>query len=317
MQPRKRITWHDLPRHLQGWAEEVLGGPVVRVVHAEGGYSPGTTDALFTAGGRSGFLKAVHPSINPDSPTLLRAERRVLAHLPPDAAVARMIDSFDEGSDGWIAVLLAHVPGQQPPLPWSSTSIARVLAQLEVFAAGVTPAPVPDLARASTALAALCSFWPELAAVEDLDPWLAARVERLHEVAQWALTQVDGDTLVHLDLRADNLLVGSDGSLVIIDWPWAVRGARWVEQALLLIEFISSGDSSVDPDHWIGQLARTHRIEPLTVVGLLVGVLSYFEAGGRQPDPPGLPTLRAFQRFQADALRGWLRASVHARDLQR
>ena len=36
---------------------------------------------------------------------------------------------------------------------------------------------------------------------------------------------VDGDTLVHTDIRDDNLLVRPDGSVVICDWNWPVRGA--------------------------------------------------------------------------------------------
>ena len=62
--------------------------------------------------------------------------------------------------------------------------------------------------------------------------------------------------------------------------------------------------------------AAEHGIHTSIAVDTLAGILGFFEAMCREPDPPGLPTLRAFQRFQADALRGWLRASPLAAHLQ-
>lgn len=305
-----RITWADLPARVRAWAEAELGAPVVRVSHATGGYSPGTTDALFCADGSAGFLKAVHPRINPHSPALLRAERHVTAQLPPDAPVAHLIGALDD-PDGWVALLLEYVEGGQPPLPWTDDAIAVALHDLTAFSTSVTPNPVKGLTTASAELEHLVGHWPELGALDDLDPWLAARIGPLHEVAQLALSRTDGDTLTHLDLRADNLLLRPDGSLVVVDWPWAVRGASFVDPALLLIEFISSSAPDVDADHWIDHIATAHAVDPGTLTGLLIGVLSYLESAGRQPDPPGLSTVRAFQRFQADALRDWVRRSRH------
>jgi hypothetical protein len=39
---------------------------------------------------------------------------------------------------------------------------------------------------------------------------------------------------------------------------------------------------------------------------VLIGIAGFFVNGSRRPAPPGLPTLRAFQKAQADALLGWL-----------
>jgi len=40
-----------------------------------------------------------------------------------------------------------------------------------------------------------------------------------------------GDTLLHADIRADNLLITSRDP-VVIDWPWACRGAAFVDPVL-------------------------------------------------------------------------------------
>ncbi len=66
MQTRRRPRFAELPADVRQWAEQALSGPVVRTEPAHGGYSPGVTESLFTADGRSGFIKAGHPSLNPD-----------------------------------------------------------------------------------------------------------------------------------------------------------------------------------------------------------------------------------------------------------
>ena len=46
-----------------------------------------------------------------------------------------------------------------------------------------------------------------------------------------------------------------------------------------------------------------------TLVDAVVGLLGYLVWNSRQPDPPGIPTLRAFQRRLADGVTTWLRLS--------
>ena len=38
-----------------------------------------------------------------------------------------------------------------------------------------------------------------------------------------------GNTLLHLDLRADNLLLTPDDRVLVVDWPHARMGASWVD----------------------------------------------------------------------------------------
>lgn len=315
MPVHRRLTWDELPSSVRDWAQGVLGAPVVRVAHATGGYSPGTADALFCADGRAVFLKAGHPSLNPHSPGMLRSEGAVLAQLPSGLPVAGLVDYLDEGPDGWVALLLEHVEGAQPLLPWTDVTIAAALDSIAELAGALTPAPVGIEATAAQALAPMFSSWRGVGGEPDLDPWLVDRLDLIQARSAAVLAHTVGDTLLHLDLRADNLLQRSDGRLIVVDWAWAVRGAAWVDPALLAIEFISSG-TSVDADAWIRRIASAHGISTSLIVDLLVGVLGFFEYEGRQPDPPRLPTLRSFQRFQAAALRNWLQTSRLSADLR-
>ncbi len=44
-----------------------------------------------------------------------------------------------------------------------------------------------------------------------------------------------------------------------------------------------------------------------TVTGALAGLTGYFTDIARRPAPPGLPTIRTFQREQAQAALAWLK----------
>lgn len=316
MQTRTRLTFAELPGHVREWVEGVLGAPVARTMPTSGGYSPGVAEGLFTADGSAVFLKAGHPSRNPDSPALLRSELRTLRSMPSGLPIAALINALDEGPDGWVALVLEHVPGRQAPLPWTNATIGAALTSLADLRDPLTPAPPGDWDDARDPLRDMFAHWPELADVADLDPWLAERRHALADAAGEVLAELAGDTLVHLDLRADNLMLRPDGRLIVVDWAWAVRGPAWLDPALLAIEFISSAVPEVDADAWVARIADDYGICTDLIVQVLVGVLSFFEHAGRQPDPPGLPTLREFQRFQAAALRDWLKRSRHASALQ-
>jgi hypothetical protein len=111
-----------------------------------------------------------------------------------------------------------------------------------------------------------------------------------------------GETLVHLDVRADNLLVRPDGTIVLVDWPQACIGPDWLDSVLLGGNVIVHGG---DPG------AAFAEVEPGVCTDVLAGFAGYFLDVGRLPDPPGLPTVREFQRAQAAALLPWIRARLN------
>ena len=188
MAERRRPTFAELPDDVRGWVEHTVGGRVVRTVAVQGGFSPGVAEALFTAGGAAGFLKAVHPGLNPDTPALLRAEAKALASMPSGLPIAALIDVHDQGDDGWVALLLEHVDGRQAPLPWTPEAADAALASLVVLSAALTPAPAGEWVRAETAVRSMFTCWPALTECADLDPWLVDRVPWLSAAAERALS---------------------------------------------------------------------------------------------------------------------------------
>ena len=130
-------------------------------------------------------------------------------------------------------------------------------------------------------------------------------LDRLTAAADRGEAALEGDRLVHGDVRADNLLVGPDGSVAVVDWPWATRGAGWFDRLALLVNVgLYDADAPLEDllARWLPDVSAAD------VDAALAGLAAYFVDVARRPDPPGLPTVRAFQRAQGAVVLRWLRA---------
>jgi aminoglycoside phosphotransferase (APT) family kinase protein len=297
-----RIGWADLPLELRQEVEQQLGGPVVEAVSQIGGFSPGTADRVRTVDGQKAFVKAVSSGLNEVSPRLHRREARVAALLPPEAPAPRLLGQYDDGD--WIALIFEDVEGRHPTTPWRADELDRVLAVLRKMATG--PAPV-ELPKAEDRLAGVLGGWLRIDAdpPEQLDPWAAQRLPELCALADRGRAALAGDRLAHTDLRADNLLLGPGGTVTLVDWPDACRAAPWLDTVLLLVNVRLFG--GLDAQARLVECATTFGADPADLVGVLVALAGYFLDGTRQPAPEGLPTLRAFQRVQGEAVLSWLK----------
>lgn len=298
-----RIAWSDLPEQVQAGVAGILGSPVVSATSQAGGFSPGTADRVVTASGRRAFVKAVSPDLNDLSPELHRREARVAGLLPPAAPAPRLLGAHDDGH--WVALVLEDVEGLHPVTPWDPRELGRVLEALDQLARVATPAP-SGLRQAAEALAEDFAGWSRLRSdpPPDLDPWARHRLDSLCAAASRATSALAGDTLVHFDVRADNLLLRPSGGVALIDWPWACAGPVWLDRLLLLINVRLYGGH--DTEALLADLVSRTGADRRDLIAVLTGMAGFFLDSARQPAPPGLPTLRAFQRAQGDAVLSWL-----------
>lgn len=116
-----------------------------------------------------------------------------------------------------------------------------------------------------------------------------------------------GDSIVHLDARSDNLLVTRE-AVRIVDWPWACRGAPWFD-ALGLALNARLYDPEADLTAHLSAVADLGGT-PEQVDAVLAVLLGLFLHGSAQSPPPGLPTLRTFQRAHGAVLTAWLRTRL-------
>ena len=120
---------------------------------------------------------------------------------------------------------------------------------------------------------------------------------------------LSGGTLVHLDARADDLLVTAEGTVSLVDWPWAARGAAWVDTVLFALDPAVHG--GVDPELLVADCPVVAAADPADGTDLLLALTETWAQAVRQP-PPGLPTVRDFQRRFHDAALTWARRRVDA-----
>ncbi|MDO4412698.1 aminoglycoside phosphotransferase family protein [Cutibacterium sp.] len=314
-----RVRWDELPEPVRERVAEILGSPVTVTTVQTHGTTPGLASRVVTEDGTHAFVKISHPDINADIPNLNRREAAVLSFLPEAAPAPRLLGQIDV--DGWAGIVTSDVEGPHPELPWSDEDITTTLAALSRLAettAGFHEQWEPFSAQLQNYLSVWDTFMDN--PPTDLDPWLAERMPDLAGRVERLAYHVSGDTIIHGAARSDNILLSSQGA-VLVDWSHAVVGPAWVDAADLIIDIIHT--DPLDAPKWnraddlVNRVAAefspsTHG-EPATepIVDLMVAVLGLSERECRKPDPAGMPQLREFQRERASRLRAWLWASVH------
>ena len=305
-----RIVWTDLPATVRRGVGLIVGSPVVEAVSQNGGFSPGTADRVRTASGARAFVKACSPELNEWSVVLHRQEARVAAGLPPEVPAPRLLGVYDDGS--WIALVFDDVPGRHPTTPWRSTELLTVLAALTSLAGVAIPTGLAGLPTTAEELAEDLRGWHRVRADAPhlMDRWAVAHLDELCDVADGAPAALAGDSLVHTDVRADNLLIRPDGTVALVDWPWASRGPAWFDTLLVLINVATFGG------HDVSALLAEHTpadLESAELTAVLVGLGGYFLDAARKPAPAGLPTIRAFQAAQGAAVLPLIRNRLDSR----
>ena len=302
-----RLSWEQLPDPVRASIEAEIGGRVAGAVTQPSGFSPGLAARVTLDDGRRVFVKALSSAQNPLSPDLHRAEARITAALPPDAPVPRLLGVYDDGE--WVALIYEDIDGRHPVLPWRPDELAGVLDAVNDLHEALTPSPLPDVRNSRDEPGLFCG-WRSLydRTPASLDDWSREHLERLVALEDRWTDAAAGDTLLHLDLRADNLLIRSDGSVAFVDWPHARRGAAVLDIVGLAPSVGMQGGPDLD---WL--LAR-HRwaaaADPDVVLVLLAAIAGLFTHSALRPPPPGLPTVRAFQAGQARVARHWLAARL-------
>ncbi len=301
-----RVTWAALPADVRAAIEQRAGAAVVEAASQSGGFSPGLASRLRLENGERLFVKAVSARTNPDSPRLHRREAQIAGALPPATPAPRLRFWFEH--DDWVVLAFDDVDGAQPQVPWQPGELTRVLLALYDLATALTPSPI-DLPSVAERTVSAFTEWSAIAAAEDerarLAPAWIARLDELCALeAQWP-QYAGGETLLHLDVRADNVLLTAD-RCYFVDWPWACIGPRWVDLALMLPCVTMQGGPDPEP------LWRAHPlaagVPDQHLDALLAGWSGFLTRHANLPPTPGLPTLRAFQEGQAVVARGWLAA---------
>jgi aminoglycoside phosphotransferase (APT) family kinase protein len=302
-----RVPYDSVPADLRAAIDARCGARVIAAADQPGGFSPGVAARLRLADGRRCFVKAVHPAANPHAPDLHRREATVVAAMPADVPVPRLHWTIDQGPDAWVVLAFDDIDGRQPTVPWRPEELQRVLVALEALAERLTPSPVDLswLGQAGELVNDDDHGWAALTGrdVDRLDAWTKRHLDRLIALETQVASAAHGSTLVHQDLRSDNILLTATDVLVV-DWPHARIGQPWID--LLWFAPSVAMQGGPEPEALLRRFRPAAIADPAAIDAVLSAIAGFFTVGSLLPDPPGLPTLRAFQAAQGAVARRWL-----------
>lgn len=295
----RRLEWAFLPTNLRAYIERKCGSPVVSATSQTGGFTPGFASVLVCEDGSRHFVKAASVKAQRMFAESYREEARKLAALPPSVPAPRLLWHLD---DDWVVLGIEHVAARAPHRPWVLDDLDAVLDALEEVVDALTPPPAElALDTAEDDFAPLVEGWADLRARRtDLGASHLAEAEAL--AARYAEV-VGGDTLVHTDIRSDNVLIDPDGRALLCDWNWPVRGAAWFDSFAALIGPRGEG---LDVDAVIGTRRLLREVPAETFDVALALYVGYFLTQCELPVPPTSPHIRDHQRWQGEVCWDWL-----------
>lgn len=268
--------------------ERALGSAPIRYTARPGGYSTADRFSVELADGRRVFVKS---ATAPHLAGWLRREHEVYASL--SGGFIPRLEGWDD--DGVRPVLAIEDLSDADWAPrWDESRVAAVLEALAEIAAGPHP---PNTHPVKEGFPKLFNRWEEVA--RNPEPFLStgirdrAWLDRCLPVIIEAAATVDasGDSLLHLDVRSDNLCF-RDGRAILVDWNWASLGNPRLDLAAWLPSVTCEGG----PQPW----------EVLPDGGAYAAFISgVWAAVAGLPPPETAPDVRDLQRRQLEVALAW------------
>jgi Ser/Thr protein kinase RdoA (MazF antagonist) len=299
----QRTQWSDLPASVRELVESELGGRVVSAISQGSGFTPGFASRLVLHDGRRAFVKAADATSQTEFALSYREEIRKLSVLPTEVPAPRLRWQLD---GDWVILGFDDVAGAPPQRPWEAGELTRVCEALATTAAALTPPPSAlDLGDLRSDLMPELARWERVRGHGLAEPVIAGHLDEASALAVEAMDASSGNTMVHTDLRDDNILIAEDGRVWIVDWNWPVVGAAWFDLVTLLI---SAHGDGLDADSMLVQSPLTANVDPRAIDAMLALLYGYFVTASLEPAAETSPYLRQHQDWYARATARWLAA---------
>jgi hypothetical protein len=264
----------------------LIGEPVTATAAVSGGYTAAARWWVTLASGRTAFAKMGTTST---SAAALRDEAANYAILSGPFMPALI--AWQDDAEQPLLVIEDLSTGVWPP-PWTDERVAavrRALDELHAHPARLRPLAATDTSWSSGWQRVSEDPAPFLGLGLTSDRWLEAALPALAEAS--AALRLQGDQVVHLDVRSDNLCFVPRGA-VLVDWNCAC---------------LANGD--LDVGFWLPSLQAEGGPAPEAVVGrrpeLAALVSGYFAWRAGLPDIPEAPRVRLVQRQQLGPALAW------------
>jgi hypothetical protein len=224
-----------------------------------------------------------------------RDERLVYDALDGMPILPRLLGWDDDGEAPLLA--LEDLSGARWPPPWDRSSVDAVLAALDTLHAAIPRSALPTADDRQFGL----DSWPDVAA--DPAPFLATGIcppqwltNHLPVLAAAsAAARIEGEHVLHFDLRSDNLCL-TEGRALFVDWNHACIGNPVLDTASWLPSLEAEGGPAPE------EILAPDTPGLSEIAALLAG---YFCARAGLPEIPQAPHVRRLQREQAGTALPW------------
>jgi hypothetical protein len=270
--------------------ERLLGSTVIDKQPVHRGYTPVRRDIVSLANGRTAFVKT---AVDERTAGWIRREIHAYHHLPVPH-VPQLL-GFDSKGEQPLLVLEDLRHAHWPP-PWSREDIELVLEAKAALAS----MPFDGLESVTTFQPEFGRWWHHVAA--DPEPflqlglvskeWLEQHIDTLLQEADKAALEIEGEALLHFDLRSDNLCL-LDGRAILIDWNCACLGNPQLDLASWMPSLAAEGG------------ALPEEILPGWVAGGIL-IAGYFASQAGLPIIPNAPFVREVQQSQLREALPWI-----------
>lgn len=218
----RRLTWRHLPESTRAAVENVAG-PVLGSERVVAGFSGQLAEAIHTPYDRL-FVKGMRT----DDPQRWSQDREaaVGSHVTPLGPHLR----WRVEAGGWDLLGFEYVDGPSADYRRDTNAV--------------------EAAAAMSALGRL-TCPPQLTLHKAVRRW-GAYLDDPRDI-----TRLDGTALLHTDWNYTNVLITETGAR-LVDWPWATRGADWIDPGCWVVWLIFAGHSPADAERWAARVPAWH-----------------------------------------------------------
>lgn len=279
----------DIQQLLQR-AERLVGRPAVSWRKTTGGYTPAERWVITFDDGSSVFAKLATTDL---TATWLRNEHAFYSAVGEQPWLPRLL-GFDDGP--LPLLLLEDLSAAHWPPPWTLEYVRSVISTLETIGSVRPPLPLPALTAMPDHQPSFAEGWSAVAA--EPGPFLALGLCS----AQWLESalpallasqsvSLEGESLLHNDLRSDNLCFLGERT-ILIDWNGAAVGNPLFDIAFWLPSLQFEGGPQPEAAY--------------PAAAPFAGIVSgFFAARAGLPDILDAPFVRRVQREQLSTALPW------------
>ncbi len=327
-EPNKREAkpaWDLVPKQLVLDIEKILQSKIIKTEIAWGGYSPSASYYLETEDGKEYFAKGTHPEQMAHGAAMLSQEIEIykdikyLKEISPEFLGSAKFG----GEDDWYIGIWQKIDGFQKILPWDRNKELLVIKKLSEIHNDFTEADKLEKAEEYNFVDMFFKsnlLWVKIKNNIDIRNNFLSLFEDKEYAANWLDTNIDEiikyqvkskettckKSLLHFDLRSDNLGLDVNNNVLIFDWPNACYGAIIFDLIGLFITIDGEGGSKIP------NLLKDYEEISKSQISIqdqkiaLANISGYFACNAYRNIPEKLPRLRWIQKIQLQACLDWM-----------